>query len=153
VTTFSDSMTLGEARDGLRELVDAGHECPCCRQFAKVYRRKIHATMARDFLRVWRAVGEGTWFHLPDFVANSGDVPKTRFWGLLDEEIELRRADGGRAGYWRITDLGRAWVLNQATLPKYARIYSGRCLGLVGEPTSIVDSLGDRFDYRELMDS
>ena len=76
---------------------------------------------------------------------------KLRYWGLTEEEHTLR-PDGGRAGWWRVTTKGETWVLNKALVPKYARIYDGRCLGLLGDPITIVDALGDKFNYRELMD-
>jgi len=146
-------MTLAEARDQLRDLVDEGATCPCCRQYARVYRRKIHATMARTLCRVYRAAPSGEWVHLPSLAGYQvNDFPKLRYWGLVEEEIELRRDDGGRAGYWRITPQGWQWVLIWTTVPKYARIYDGRCLGLEGDPVTVLDALGDRFDYRELME-
>ncbi len=38
--------TLAEAIAEVRAKLDDGVTCPCCKQFAKRYRRKIHATMA-----------------------------------------------------------------------------------------------------------
>ena len=35
-------MTLDEAKAWLRDQVDDGAHCPCCGQFAKVYKRRIH---------------------------------------------------------------------------------------------------------------
>lgn len=152
MTVFDSSMTLGEARDLLRTLVPKGHECPCCRQFAKVYRRKIHSRMAYDLIRIWRTEPDG-WFHMPTVLGiNGGDTAKLVYWGMMEEESE-RREDGGRAGWWRLTDDGRAFANNVVRVPKYALIYDGRCIGLRGEPTSIIDALGDKFDYRELMSS
>ena len=50
MTGWDDGMTLGEARDWLRERIEDGEECPCCRQFAKVYRRRLYATMTGNEL-------------------------------------------------------------------------------------------------------
>lgn len=151
--SFRDSMTLGEARDELRELVDEGAQCPCCTQRAKVYPRKIHATMAMSLVVLVRDSQPGEWVHLPTKFHRraAADVPKLAYWGLLEEE-KVRRPDGGRAGYWRVTELGRAFATRQTNLPRIARVYDGRCLGLVDdEMVSIVDCLSDRFDYDELM--
>lgn len=151
MSRFHDRMTLGEARAILRELVDDGHPCPCCSQFAKVYRRKIHAGIARGLIAAYRHAGR-EWFHGPTVIqaGDSGEVSRLRYWGLVEEATE-RRDDGGRAGWWRVTDRGEAWVRGRATVPKYARIYDGRCLGLTGDPVTIRDALGSRFDYDELM--
>ena len=150
--SFTDEMTLRDARDELRELVDDGCRCPCCTQFAKVYRRKIHASMARVLIAMYRAVPAGEWVYLPDVPQKSRDATGMAWWGLIEEEIELLRDDGGRAGWWRVTELGRRFVRYEIAVRKYALVYDGRRLKLDGEAVTIVDCLGDKFDYRELMD-
>lgn len=64
---FNDSMPLSDARATLRTLVDVGHQCPCCRQFSKVYRRRLNAGMAASLVKLWAAVGErpGVFAHGP----------------------------------------------------------------------------------------
>ena len=147
---FSDAMTLAEARDELRRLVDDGYRCPLCTQFAKVYRRKLNSGMARSLIRMWRKAGLD-WINVPDQIgARSREEGKLRYWGLV-EEADVEREDGGRAGWWRVTREGARFVTGKITVPKYARIYDGRCLGLHGEPVTIRDCLGERFDYAELM--
>lgn len=151
MTSFRDDMTLKEARDLLRTLVDDGHACPLCTRFAKVYRRKVTSSMARMLIRMYRAGGTD-WVYLPSLRDGNGamDTTMTQYWGLIEEE-RVKREDGGRAGWWRLTPLATRFVLGQATVPKYARIYDGRCLGLTGEPVTIHDCLGSKFNYRELM--
>jgi hypothetical protein len=149
---FSDDMTLGEARAVLRYLVDEGHSCPLCTQFAKVYRRKIHATMAVELIRCWRGGGWSLdWFHLPTVNYRGGDVAKCKYWGLIEEDASVREDGSSRTGWWRFTSSGEAYVLGAARVRKYARVYDGRCLGFTGESVSIRDALGSRFSYDELM--
>ncbi len=148
---FPDGMPLADAREILRSLVDDGHRCPCCTQFAKVYRRKLHATMARDLIRVYRTQGH-RWFHLPTVHGkHPGDFAKLAHWGLIEEEPLRHPTDGSRAGWWRVTFPGATFVNGWSRVPKYARIYDGRCLNLTGDPVGIRDCLGDRFNYDELM--
>jgi hypothetical protein len=144
-------MPLGEARTLLRDLVYEGHRCPCCTQFAKVYQRKIHSTMAASLITVVRAAGED-WVHVPSLFPRNraADVPKLRWWGLLVER-DATREDGGHVGTWRVTPDGVAWVAERMTVPKYVRVYDNRVLGFLGEPVSIRDALGTRFRYDELM--
>src|SRR4051794_21959195 len=97
---FTDDMRLGDAREALYDLLGEGEECPVCHQFAKIYKRQIHSTMAKELIRCFHAEPE-EWFHLPTVVGyGGGDITKVRYWGLLEEET-TRRVDGGRAGYWR----------------------------------------------------
>lgn len=143
-------MTLEEARNALRELVEEGYKCPCCTQQAKVYRRKCHATMAATAIKLWRAGGGTEFVHTPSLPGDTHEASQLSWWGLAEEEL-THREDGGRAGYWRLTALGIAWVTRQTTIPKYARVYDGRCLGLTGKAVSIEDALASKFHYRELM--
>jgi hypothetical protein len=155
---FHDSMTLAEGRAILRELVNDGHKCPVCTQLAKVYRRKINSGMARSLIEMYRVGREGDvagvqgWVHVPTQIgARSREEGKLAYWGLVEEEAEIKREDGGRAGYWRVTARGAQFVRNLIQVPKYARVYDGRCLGLTGPDVSIHDALGTKFNYDELM--
>jgi hypothetical protein len=153
MNAFPDTMPLGEARILLRLLVEDGYACPLCTQFAKVYRRKIHSAMAVDAIRCWRAVEGLEWFDLTRIVGKrgTGDVTKLRYWGLMVQQEGERDDGSNRVGIWRFTPLGAEWVLARRALPKYARIYDSRCLGLDGDQVTILDALGDGFDYGELM--
>lgn len=148
---FPDDMTLGEAREKLRELVDEGYPCPLCKQLAKVYRRKINKTMAKALVKLYRAGGDRAFVHAPSLPGDTHEMSQFAFWGLIVEESE-RREDGGRAGWWMLTGAGVSFVLDQAKVPKYARIYDHRVLNHVGDHVSIIDCLGSPFHYRELME-
>lgn len=143
--------SVEDAQDWLRANLDEGARCPVCTQFARVYRRKITSPMARGLIKQFRLVGE-EYAHSATLVASeTHEFSQLAWWGLI-EEMPERREDGGRAGWWRITPRGRWFVLNSGSLPKYACIYDGRVLRLdEDEEASIVDALGTKFDYRELM--
>lgn len=146
-------QSLAAAREWLRDRVDKGAKCPCCGQFAKVYRRKITSPMARVLIAMYRHDPTG-WVYLPELGLSRGDEAKMRYWGLVEPMPDSVRKDGSsRVGIWRLTALGRLWVQNSARVPKYVRIYDGRCLGFDdSEMASIVDALGTRFNYSELME-
>lgn len=154
---FPDDMPLGDARGRLRGLADAGHECPCCRQHVKVYRRPLSSVAARALVALWR-VHRTEFGHLPtvvrehlaDVAGQGGYTSLAQHWRLIEEEVRVR-PDGGRAGYWRVTPAGVDWVLARAAVPKYARLYDGRCLGLEGPAVTVGDVLGERFDLAGLL--
>lgn len=144
--------TLREMRAWLQEKLLAGEsvKCPLCTQHAKVYRRTINSTQARALLLFFREAG-AEYAHGPTVTrSNSDELSKLRYWGLIEESLE-KREDGGRAGWWRLTPEGILFAEGLIRVPKYARIYDGRLLGLEGEPVSIRDALGERFDYDLLM--
>jgi hypothetical protein len=123
--------------------------CPTCDQFAKVYRRQINSGMARSLILMYRQ-GPG-FIHIPTAIgARSREEGKLAYWGLAEEEHVVRE-DGGRAGWWRITQKGTQFVLGLISVDKYALVYNGRVLDFDGPAWTIRDALGTRFNYAELM--
>lgn len=155
---ITDATPLGEARDWLRQrALTEGSKCPCCSQLARVYRRAMTATTGRAMVAMHRQ--EDDWVHLPtlvktqlsDVAHQGGYAALAQHWGLIQEARDAGREDGGRAGWWRLTIKGRAFVQDGYRVPKYAHIYDGRCLGHSGEPVGVRDVLGTKFDYAALM--
>jgi hypothetical protein len=148
---FSSQASLAQVRAWLRVKRDEGVICPACDQHVKVYRRKINSGMARSLMLMYRIAGRD-WLHVPTQIgAKSREEGKLAYWGLVEEEKVLR-PDGGRTGYWRVTRLGELFVLNKCTVPKYARIFKGELVSLDSdEQVSIVDALGTKFNYAEMM--
>lgn len=148
---FSPQASLAQVRAWLRMKRDDGVACPACDQHVQVYRRKINAGMARSLMMMYR-VGARDWVHVPSEIgARSREEGKLAYWGLVEEEKALR-PDGGRTGYWRVTRLGELFVLNRCTVPKYARVFNGELVSLdPSEQVSIVDALGTKFNYSEMM--
>lgn len=145
--------TLAEAKAWLVEqLHNGGAICPCCAMFAKVYKRKLNANMARALIVGYRTAGLD-WFHAPTTVGDRGELAKLRYWGIVEEEKALR-PDGGRAGWWRVTHpSGLLFVQGLASVPAHALIYDSHLLKLdeTDGRLTISEALGDKFNYRELM--
>jgi hypothetical protein len=144
-----DELTLGEARVWLRERVEEGTTCPCCQQYTKLYaKRQLHGTIAATLINVYRRGEE--WVYLPSVPQRSRDFAFVTYW-FLAEQAKEKREDGVKKGLWRITPKGVNWVENRIKIPKYARVYDNQLIRLWGEPVSIIDVLGTRFDYPTLM--
>lgn len=143
--------SINDARRSLREQLADGTTCPVCDQYAKIYRRKIHANMAHTLFDMYRVAGR-SWCYLPDIPQKSRDTTFLALWDLIEEET-TRRDDGGRAGWWRITLAGEEWLLGKRKVPKYVYVYNGEIHGTDGEPWSIKDALGKKFSYNELMEN
>lgn len=144
---------LGIARGWLLSQVDKGARCPLCRRHVQVYKRQVNAGMARSLITIYRRglEQEGGWVHLPTQVpARSREEGKLAYWGLLEEATEPR-PDGGRAGWWRVTDKGSDFIHGLITIERYAYVYNDRVMRREGDPRTIQQALGKRFDLRELM--
>lgn len=144
--------TLGEARKWLKaELWKGGCKCPLCALPAKIYRRRINAGMARSLITMYRTFGLD-FGYIPDLPAKSREEGKLVHWGLVVEASEPR-PDGGRAGWWRVTEKGEAFIRSGLMVPKYVLLYGGNFLGYE-DPTKVVsirDALKKKFNLEELM--
>lgn len=144
--------TLAEVRAWMQEQLATrkGTVCPCCDRFAKRYHRKITSTSVRGMIALYRQAGMGYGHIATVMDRQQADETKMAYWGLIVEERTLR-PDGGRAGYWAITPKGLEWLMNLSTVPKYVWTYNGEVLGFDGEQVSVLDALGTKFSYAELM--
>jgi hypothetical protein len=132
---------LREVRDYFFSNVDEGLTCPCCGQFAKIYKRKLNRTMVKALRALHNAGGTLDWVHSQSILSSNhygGDVGKTALWGLVRER-RIPRKDGGRAGWWMVTPEGLSFLRGTKAVPKYACVYNGRLQMLKGDPVTIND--------------
>lgn len=155
---FPPMMSITDAREVLGGLADAGTLCPVCEQNVKIYKRKLTPATARAIAALYNEHGRGFGYlpnvikkHLADVASQGGQLVMGAHWGLI-EPREVRRADGGRAGYWRVTELGEQWLHGHVTVPQTAHVFNNRCLDLTGPDTTAAEVLaGSGFDLRELL--
>lgn len=147
-------MDVKEAQDAFYEHLDEGVECPVCNRKAKVYRYSISSSMAQALITIVKSKDE--WVHIPSLeLAQSKPAAATsrlRHWNLIEEK-PLRRGDGGRAGYWKATNLGISFANNQSAVQKYAHIFNNEVITKTGDYIQIEDALDNSFDYNELMEA
>lgn len=149
MSLLAPDTTLEVARDWLRSRLKHGVTCPTCQQDAKIYRRSINSRQAVALIKLHNAVGRD-WGHVPTIAGDGCEISKLRFWGLVEEEKD-KRPDGGRTGFWRVTDLGEGFVRGRWPVAKSVLIYNNRCLEVLGRKVDIRECLGNRFDYSALM--
>lgn len=138
-----------------------GAICPTCDAFTKVYKRRIHTTMARQLIHAVHytsSLAEADpqfdgYFHAPTLFGygGAGDFAKLAYWRLIEPAIGQRVDGSDRIGIWRITDRGHAFVNRRLAVKEWALVYNGQVFELEGQPRTIVDALGKNFDYDELM--
>jgi len=145
-----ERVTLREAKRWLSDRLSDGAHCPCCGQIAKVYRRKVNSTMARALIQLYRHGGTTDFVHAPSLPGDTHEMSQLSWWGLIEEE-RIRREDGGRAGWWKLTERGALYVTNRLQIQEYAVVYDGTLVRLEGQLRSIQAALGKRFNLRDLM--
>ena len=152
----TDLSTLLESKNWLRARLEDGVDCPCCGQFAKIYKRKLNSSMARGLI-VLVKLNRRDPIHIPSVfteyrVCASNDGALLRHWNLIEEIPGVRDDGSTRVGYYIVTDLGRKFAAGKVRVPAYAYIYNSDLLRLDDEETvDIRGALGERFHYEELM--
>jgi len=157
----TDTRTLEEAKKWLRERFEQGAECPCCKQYVKLYKRKLNSFMAYALLlidRYFRQPDAKEWLHVPSYLveqnATDRECAKLRYWGLIEEMPEGREDGSPHAGFYKITDLGKQFVARTIRVPMYIHLYNGSIVRRPdAETIDIYEALGEKFNYNELMGS
>jgi len=166
VPALPDIETLDEAKTYLNANLRDGVICPCCGQFAKIYKRKFNSWMARAMIAFYAHEGmKPGWFHAISVVVDRrfwkfkinnscGDYGKLVWWGLLEEAAGHREDGNPETGYYRMTQKGRDFVLGKIRVRKYIHIYNDTLLEVDGEKDEIIsihEAMGAKFNYSELM--
>lgn len=148
-------VTLEEAKQWLRDRWEDGADCPCCGQFAKLYKRPLTSSMAVAMILIARYPGRG-YFHVGDWLARwtqtavirGGDWAKLRHWGLIENDA------AGRSGHYRMTERGRDFVYANLAVPRHVYLYNAQKYDRIDplrETTTLREALGDKFDLQALM--
>ena len=134
----------------------AGFRCKCCGQYCKIYTRKINSSMAAVLLLLWKHA-KTDYIHVENFLKSinkahlRADFHKLVWWTLLERKKELREDSSPRNGFYKITGRGMAFAANALTVPKAVKIYNNQFQGFEGEEINILDALGTKFSYADLM--
>lgn len=154
--SFFGGDTLAEARRRVKALLDEGSVCPCCDQYAKRYVRAIYSTQAMQLIRLYRMNSlpgeEATFYHRTQVTprCNNGDLVFLRHWDLLEVEPNEDPAKKD-SGNFRITPLGREFVLMRVRVPRSLLQYNDRVESFSEQTTDIREALKNRFNYEDLL--
>ncbi|MBA2666099.1 MAG: hypothetical protein H0U69_03570 [Trueperaceae bacterium] len=156
---ITPATTLSQARRYVEVERFTGVHCPCCDAFVKVYRRKITNSQVRFLRDLYQLARQA----VPSFHAGTGigvdvrqitgqhmrggDYSKLRHWELIEDHSDIE----GASGYWAITAKGKAFLLGQIEVPKYAWVLRDAPVTYSDETISVHDAWGFAFDVGELM--
>jgi hypothetical protein len=148
-------LSLADAIREMQERVEEGTSCPCCGRFVKLYRRKFHAEMAAFLCRLVRCWKTEPRYYstrelCPALTKSATDGSYLVQWGLIEREMHQNRS-GGKAGMYRPTEAGLAFVAGHLLVPSHIHILCSEVLGFSDDHIDIIGALGDHFNYDELM--
>jgi len=156
--TIENQSTVTEARLMLVSNLSKGVECPCCTQYVKLYRRAFTRAMAigLKFLYDCQTTDKHGYVHLEDYLKDQkcassirGDMPKARFWGLIEGRNEKRDDDSKRNGYYKITKKGEDFIEGLICIPDAVFIFNNE-LHSISEKTTTYKECTKKFKYYDL---
>ena len=147
--------TLQEAKDWLNNNYEDGCICPACKGKVVLYKRKLNSGMAYELIRLYQMSNNtlDLYFHHSKFATVSGgEVSKLKYWGLVEEQKKTNEDDKKKtSGHWKITEKGKKFVTNRASLPSHIHLIMNKFVGFSDKQIAITEALGNKFDYYELM--
>ena len=144
---------MSEAKEYLKDNWYTGVDCPCCGQFVKRYKRKLTTSMAVGLISLFnQSSGMGEEVHIKKIKGvNGGEFAQLKRWGLVSDSFN-NDTSKRTSGMWTITDKGKQFVLGFIRVPMYCETYNGKTLSFSNESTDIRQALGNRFNYKEMME-
>lgn len=95
----------------------------------------------------WYGVGEPWSKHV-----DSRENAKLIYWGMVEQKPkEADNTSKRTSGLWKPTPRGVAFVHGRYSAPSYKFLYKNEVIFEDGELATIVDALGDDFNYGDLM--
>lgn len=155
------SYTIAELKAQLFSHYDEeGSHCPVCGHYVKLYHRKLTSTMAIALIYIYRYFvlhPEKKWVHIEKLFKNIKDIPAhdtsvLRHWGLLEKKGTMKEDGNPDCGYYGITEKGKLFVNNKATVKKHVNLYNNEVVDFEGDEIRIEDALSQKFHYNELME-
>jgi len=155
-TQVNDSLV--EAKAFINAHKEDGCVCPCCSRIIKLYKRKLHHSMALTLIRLAKFDNyQYEWIHIRDFlrennIHDSNDWTRLQHWGFIvqkpkDEDDIVRKT----SGMWKLTPDAYLFVRNKIKVKGSIFIDRGEFCGFSEEEILITDAIGDYFNYNELM--
>lgn len=150
--------SLEEARSWTEKNKSTGCICPCCNQILKVYKRALNSVMSRCLIRLyWLDNNDKNYHHVKKIVegisdTGTNDFSKLKHYSLIEEmPKDLSNTKTRTSGFWKITEKGRLYVENKISVESHIYLCNASLLGFSTTQTNIIESIGKKFNYQELM--
>lgn len=160
MTKITNLSTVLDAKNYLRNNFDKGCKCPTCGQNVKLYKRKLNSGMILFLIGLYRLTIKTPgriYFQNKEIMSemnintSSLDYSVLRHFKLI-KESENKDNKKRNSGYWMLLDLGFQFVKNNIEIPTHVLIYNNTFQGYSDSKSTITKSLGEKFNYQELIE-
>ena len=147
--------TIAEAKEYLVNNFDEGTTCPCCNQIVKLNTYKMSFGHAKVMIEMYKMHANGAeWIHVNSEIKPQGrQFSEAKHWYLIEPmkgKVEGKRT----SGFWRLTESGKRFVLDQIRVQEEIKVFKDRRYQkweTSVKTVNIKEALRNRFNYDELM--
>ena len=143
----TDDVTLREAKSWLRDVWEKPTACPCCGLKVYLTPKSFTGKFCRILLQFYRKDQDapGSYWHYHTDIEGPMDIRGTAysflaFWDVIEPSPT-------EMGFWRITELGREFLLGRTSIPKYAMTFNRHRIRYQGAQVTISECWPKKFDY------
>lgn len=149
------AVLLDDAIRDFHSKLEGGTSCPCCGRFSKLYKRNLNSSMAYGLLFIVKHhEWSGEWVNMPKdaprWLVQTNQHPTLAWWGLIERKPNTDPSVK-HSGLWRPTPKGIQFALRKITVPKFVITLHGEVQEFSQERVTIVEALGTKFDYMDIM--
>jgi len=154
---FTEIHTLKDIKKYLKDNYLNGCKCPACGQAVKAYKRTLNKGMVQSLAIIYNLTKNGNYVHVQNefsklgYRATSMDYIQLARWGFIVEDNVPGPNPNKGAGYWKITETGKNFLLNKNLfVSKYVIVYNNRTIEFSKEMVNVEEALGNKFNYNDL---
>ena len=132
-----------------------GTTCGICGQYVKIYPRKLNSNMVSFLISLyhgWRRTSRD-WVHHSDCFHVGRDYPYVATWRLAKLKPNSEDSTKRKSGLWKPTKRGRLFIKNKRVVPSHVFMFNNKVVGWSDKNIDVLDALGNKFNYKELMRS
>lgn len=131
--------------------------CPCCSQKVNMCSYKIYDSSALALIKLKQLTDKKKKpYHVYDFAESTAlhvrasHYADLRHWGLI-EPFKSNDPKKKSSGFWTITQKGIDFVEGKIRLPEKIKMFNNTFFGYDGDDIDIIQALGQKFNYYEIM--
>ena len=124
--------------------------CECCGSSINIWKKPLIGIAICELIKLYNIYKiDNTPVHISKFSKQRSNFYTLAYWGLIKGSDKV---DGKKtAGLWVPTDKAVKFIKNEITIPSYAVTKNNKLITLTGEEKTIIQSLGKKFNYDELI--
>lgn len=140
---ITQNSTLRQSRNFVKKNVHNGILCPCCNKYVRVYKRKLHAEMARFLINLIKVYAvKQDWVNVREVITTntkrSTDGSYLVHWGLVVKHEDW-------TGYYRPTVEGVQFALGKIAVPKHVFLLNNVLTDIDEDFIKINEALGTAY--------